>query len=356
MSPLPQHDLFPSERPVRSEYALEPSYARRRMVTVAVLAFVVIGLVYAVFGGGPSDLSEIPTIRAEGAYKEKPSDPGGIDIPHQDVRVYDQLEGKADAPPKVEHLLPPPETPKEIPSTVTPSASSSPSPLGMAAVATADSKPSESQTISSAAASSVSVAPTETPKSAAALPTGIAEPGSVNTTVVEKPKDVVTQTPVSTALPSKAESAKTDAPKPEVAKVEAKKVLPSAKDDAPKPDAQSIDEILEKVNASKKATTETPAVETLPAEKLSAEKAAGGSAAVQLASLPSEADARATMEKLKQKYGAVLGETKLRIVRADLESKGIYYRIQSEPLTKDGARQICSSLKKLSAGCILVGK
>ena len=109
----PSPELFVSERPVHSDYARERAYARRRIVTLIVLAFVLGGAGYAFWGRGAPNPADIPTIKAEGAYKQKPTEPGGIDIPHQDVRVYDQLESKKAVAPQIEHLLPPPEVPKE---------------------------------------------------------------------------------------------------------------------------------------------------------------------------------------------------------------------------------------------------
>ena len=96
----------------RSDLARENSYARRRMITVAVLVVVIGGGIYALWGRGPTNPADIPTIKAEGPYKQKPAVPGGIDIPHQDVRVYDELEGKNAAPAQVGTFLPPPETPE----------------------------------------------------------------------------------------------------------------------------------------------------------------------------------------------------------------------------------------------------
>ena len=114
MTHPPRHDLFVSERPLRSDFAREKSYARRRLATLAVLILVIGGAVYGVWGRGASTPAEIPTIKSAGDYKVKPENPGGIEIPHQDVQLYGDSEAKGGAVP-IEHLLPPPETPKEAP-------------------------------------------------------------------------------------------------------------------------------------------------------------------------------------------------------------------------------------------------
>ena len=117
-----QHDqppeLFSPERPVRSDFArgsVGVPYAVRRIITLAVLAAVLIGggtwMWGHFFASAPG---EVPVIKADGSYKQRPEQPGGIDIPHQDVQVYHEIDGSAaatNAKPAVEHMLPPPEQP-----------------------------------------------------------------------------------------------------------------------------------------------------------------------------------------------------------------------------------------------------
>ena len=75
---------------------------------------------------------------------------------------------------------------------------------------------------------------------------------------------------------------------------------------------------------------------------------------MQLASVPDEANAHHMMAELESKYADTLGGVKLRVVRADLGGKGVYYRIQSQRVSKEQAEQICASIKKQNAGCIIV--
>lgn len=60
------------------------------------------------------------------------------------------------------------------------------------------------------------------------------------------------------------------------------------------------------------------------------------------------------VEKMQAKYAAYLGGTKLRVVQADLGAKGVYYRIQSQQMAESKAKDICSELKNLKAGCFVV--
>ena len=75
---------------------------------------------------------------------------------------------------------------------------------------------------------------------------------------------------------------------------------------------------------------------------------------VQLASVPDEANARHDDDGLQSQICRHLGDAKLHLAKADLGAKGIYYRVQSNPITDIEARDICGELKKLKAGCIVV--
>ena len=321
-----QRELFVSERPVRSDYGRERSYARRRVRTLAVVALVIVGLGYALWGHGSSNPADIPTIKAEGAYKDKPANPGGIDIPHQDVRVYDELNGKggvAEASPQVEHLLPPSEMPKEAPYVVVPVMPPAAAPPLVAAPATVAQAPEPVAAPIPAQNSPMA--------NASLLPKdeiGGAAPAvkAVATTVA--------------ALPVAAEQ-----PKPVVAPVQ--KTVP-----IPEPKNVSIAQIIQATKPAAPAAASV-AVVVAPSPKASL---AAGHVVVQLASTPDEARARSLVTDFQSKYASTMGGVALHVVRADLGARGIYYRIQSSSLAESEANRICSSLKKMNAGCILVRK
>lgn len=115
-------ELF-AQRPVSSDFSrknqrLPFGFHVPRIAVVAALVSVLLAGVIALYlkfaemdAEQPAD---IPTIKAEGPIKQRPENPGGIDIPHQDVTVFQKIEGN-DVTPKqasVEHLLPPPEVPQ----------------------------------------------------------------------------------------------------------------------------------------------------------------------------------------------------------------------------------------------------
>lgn len=241
-------ELFP-ERPVRSDS--EQPGRKRRLITIVILAVAIAGGLYWKFSGSePMNPEDIPTITAEGEWKQKPEEPGGIDIPHQDVQVYQALDNDPNKQ-QVEHLLPPPETPQTEPA-----------------------------------------------------------PG---TTVSQAPAPAPGQTET-LAPPEQAPVAEAPAPAPVAA--------------APEP---------------------APAAAPEPAKT-----AARGKYKVQLAASTDKAAAQKTMGQLQKKHAAILGETKLQVIRADLGAKGIYYRVQSAGMTEPQASSICSALKKAAAGCFIV--
>ncbi len=74
-------------------------------------AFVAV-LLYAYDRGSQRPETGVPPLlTAEpGPTKRRPDQPGGLEIPHQDMLVFDQLDPAAQGP-RVERLLPPPEEP-----------------------------------------------------------------------------------------------------------------------------------------------------------------------------------------------------------------------------------------------------
>jgi len=60
--------------------------------------------------GDPDD--RVPVVYAPvGAVRERPENPGGLQVPDRDKLVYNVLQGKRENAPQVERLLPTPETP-----------------------------------------------------------------------------------------------------------------------------------------------------------------------------------------------------------------------------------------------------
>ncbi len=81
---------------------------------------------------------------------------------------------------------------------------------------------------------------------------------------------------------------------------------------------------------------------------------AGGGYAVQVTSQRSEAEAQSAYRALAAKYPNQLGGHAPIIRRADLGSKGVYYRALVGPFASmDQAAGVCSSLKAAGGNCIV---
>ena len=75
---------------------------------------------------------------------------------------------------------------------------------------------------------------------------------------------------------------------------------------------------------------------------------------IQLAALKSEAEASKTWQRILSKHSDVLGSLTVHIVKADLGSQGIYYRVQAGPFAdKASATAACNQLKSAGQQCLV---
>lgn len=82
--------------------------------------------------------------------------------------------------------------------------------------------------------------------------------------------------------------------------------------------------------------------------------ARGGGYAVQISSRRSEAEARAAFRSLQAKYPRQLGGRHEFIRRADLGTKGVYYRALVGPFASaQEAENLCSSLRSAGGSCLI---
>jgi cell division septation protein DedD len=82
--------------------------------------------------------------------------------------------------------------------------------------------------------------------------------------------------------------------------------------------------------------------------------ATGGGYAVQVSSQRSEAEAQAAFKALQAKFPTQLGSREAVVRRADLGSKGVYYRALVGPFgSMDEAAGMCSSLKAAGGSCLV---
>ena len=343
-----------AQRPVRSDFARRSAGSgglniKKFAVLGGLVALAVIGGYLASTMGSTEETKpeEIPTVTAETPIKERPEQPGGIDIPHQDVAVFEKLDaaGQTAGQGKVEHLLPEPEKPMD--------------PSQMQAHPEVP-VPSAAQQESA----KISPQPTE-PVAADPLPPAITEvePEPAKTEAA-KPEPVKAE-PVKKEVAKKeaAQSAKTVVEKVQAAPVKkvekATKIDPVEAQKAEAAMARLPKELFTSNNFVPSSTAQTQQVESVKeasapvSEPQPVAASSGKEKSVQLSSSQDEALAEKEMKRLQAKYAGVLGGASLRVVRADLGAKGIYYRVISAPLDEAKAKTVCSDILKMKGSCIV---
>ena len=97
-----------------------------------------------------------------------------------------------------------------------------------------------------------------------------------------------------------------------------------------------------------------PAPRVAPAPA-SSPKPVAGAYQVQLVAVRSREQAQASWGRLSKKHADLLGGLRPNIVRADLGSKGVIYRLRAGPAGDEGkARALCASLAKRKVDCLVV--
>ena len=261
------------------------------VAVIALLSFGVI-VVYA-YNQGVQEGSEdaAPVLRSKGPSKVPPQSPGGLDVPHQDKLVYNQI-GKQQVGEAVERLLPPPEAPLPKPTV------SVPPPAAVPATPPKLSVP----------AASVSA------KQAAAAPPPPATPAPPATTAPSTPP-LPPKTPV-VAPPS-----------PRLATQPQQTATPPAEPAKP---------------------TVLARAPTLPVVPKTAFR-------IQIASMTNPEAANIEWSRRVEQHNDILGSLTLVVDRADLGSRGIFYRVQAGPLpSREAASALCDKLKQRKVGCLVV--
>jgi hypothetical protein len=281
--PPPESSLFPDpdNRPVHT--AEQTHISVRTAAYIIASGVLAAGITYYFGFKKPAAPTEPVVVQADAApVKERPEQPGGIDIPFQDVTIYEKISKNGAEPTrKIERFLPEENSPIESKTVVEP-------------VPTA--------------------APTEKVERAEAAPP-----------VVEKKpeaKPVVETAPTVLKKPETKEAKKSEAAK------EAPK-----KTEAAKPQEKTIESII--------------------AEQAQQPAAAKGGFRIQLGAFPEEQIAKTELARLQRKYNSALGGVKLVLLRADLGSRGVFFRIQSPGLSEKQAEKICADIKAAKGGCLI---
>ncbi|MGE0725898.1 MAG: SPOR domain-containing protein, partial [Alphaproteobacteria bacterium] len=255
---------------------------RVRPWLIAIVALAVIGafcgIVWYAYTQGISQGQRgggVPLLRAESTpARERPAEPGGVKVPHQDKLVYDQVARNAPSAPAAERILPPPEQPMTRP-----------------------------------------VAPPPPPPAASVPATPIAPPSVMPAPPAARapaPPASVQPSPVPAAPAAPAPAARVPSPPPAAAP-------------APPPPVAAVPAPPPPPAAARLPATPPPAAAPAP-DAAAPNGTAAGKYRIQLAAVRESAAAQRGWDKLKSTHGEVLGRLSGQIVRVDLgEPRGVFF-------------------------------
>lgn len=335
-------------------------------------------------GTGPSMMSsgEPQVIAADkDPVKILPENPGGKSVPNQDKAVYDSVAGAAVQDPKQESLISSSEEPVDvvqktlIPETLPLEDESDAQALGTPVGETEDPRllPDQNgsaQPAANGAAEPATITPRkvrtmivrpdgtlvaqEAPVEAAPAPTleapAVTEQNAAPTG--DKPAlaapSTTAEAPLATA-PADAPKGPLPTARPSTPAETA--AAPAAAPQAPAPAAQPepAAPVAETAPTPAAATPEPAAPEPAAAQPA---PAAGGYY-IQVASLPSEAEAEKSYKNISGKFGSVVGGRAYEIKRAEIAGKGTYYRVRISAGTKADAAALCERYKAAGGSCLV---
>jgi len=263
---------------------------------------------------GGDDSGEVPVIQAEQQPdKVRPEEPGGLQVPHQDLQVLNQ-DAEEGATEPVERLLPPPETPEPLAQAAEDiiSPGTAPGALTEAAPTEAPTSPTAEDTTASTVAPST---------------------GDLSPSEPAAPAEVPAAPAAATPVPA--------APAPEApAPVEAATPEPKA--------AEPPSPAKPKAPAESQQAALPPAAEAAPA-------AAAGGIYIQLGSLTNRDGVPKEWARLQKAFPDFLGDMELAVQTVTLEGRGTFHRIQAGPLPNRGtAEELCAFLKGAKQACIVI--
>ena len=402
--------------PLQPPEAFKPQSSGRTLRSVllaacatGILAVAGVGGYWFLSGDSREIASSEPRVIAadKGPVKVVPENPGGVTVPNQDKAVYDRVAGKEADVVKQGQLVTTNEEPVDVvQKTLVPentlaneSETEAPAPVSTPVEDTKDARllpsdaaaqPASTDDQSNApggvsvrkvktmivkpdgtlvpreeAGNDPSPAPVDAPATSAAS-AATTPAATVPAPAVPAPAaaDIRTSDPAPAAQPAQSDDAAATAevlatvansnvetqPTVKVAKTS------KASDAAPVPQARPSDQpvnVTDTVTENGNVRPAAAAQQTASAEPVAKPAAASGSYGLQIASLPSEADAKASIPKMSAKFGGVLGGRSIGIRKADIPGKGTYYRLRVDVGSKEDAVNLCLKLKSAGGSCLV---
>jgi len=297
-----------------------------------------------------------PVVEADKTdYKQKPANPGGMDVPFQDAVVFDQLQNKDQktaSGDKIESLLPPPEQP--VAQTADAKA---------AAPATTEApKTAEATSSSTTPATSQTATATNATPAADATKTAAATPATAQTNATPAAPATTETTTIASAPEAKPVTTEAAAPADEpvtTTKTETTAPTASQKTVAKTKTASTTAASTAATAAAAKSATAAVAkkmASVAPASAPANTKITSGAYRVQLGAFRDQNAAHAAWSKLQKEFSAQLSGVSAEFPRADLGTKGTFYRVQGVKLSKASADEICRTINSTKSGSCIVAK
>ncbi|WP_077961356.1 SPOR domain-containing protein [Ensifer adhaerens] len=120
---------------------------------------------------------------------------------------------------------------------------------------------------------------------------------------------------------------------------------------APTPQSRPAAQPVENVQPAQEQAA-LPA-ETQPAQQVATASVPAGGYFIQVASLPSEAEAQKSYNSLSSKFGSVIGGRGVDIRKAEIAGKGTYYRVRIPAGSKEEANALCTKYKGAGGSCLV---
>lgn len=279
--------------------------------SLSLLLFIaIISLSYSL-GVRDVEKGAVPIIVSDGtAVKVRPENPGGKQFPYQDMTIYQNLRGKNDVG-KIT-LTDEPEKPAQY-------------------------SPAEKMALDNVVSSQTLISPLQNED--IGQNDGATQDVSMPA-ITPKPQAETIQAP---------KLSETMLPKTQDVIVPKAKITPSLQPKA----EDTITQIIRDNTKDKKTD-----VAVLEVKKPEPHVTAGQSGAfLQVGAYRSEAEALKAWQKISGAMGGILGTSSHRIVKADLQEKGTYYRLRVGPYDeKAQAVSVCEKLKARSQGCMFVAQ
>ncbi len=174
----------------------------------------------------------------------------------------------------------------------------------------------------------------------------------IRSTPVEETKPTAAQVPSENAL-AKAAAATPAKVDPPVRAVKSSTVSDTAPAPAARPAATETMNAAVEAPVAPAAQKPKEVAAVSPAATQAQPAAAAGGYGVQIASLPSEEEAKKSYASLSKKFAGVLGGRSYEIRKAEIAGKGTFYRVRIPAGSKDEAAAICEKYRAAGGSCLI---